>query len=67
MTDWIRCEDRLPEDDKDVLMWGPEIDYDVGHHFEHFDLDIEWIGGEFPYSGSEVSHWMPLPEPPKEA
>ena len=60
---WIPVSERLPERRKDVviiaLRWG---EVDVG-----WCEDGVW-GSEFvdKYEDGEVTHWMPLPEPPKE-
>ena len=60
---WIPVSERLPEKGKDVvitaLRWG---EVDVG-----WCEDGVW-GSEFvnKYECGEVTHWMPLPEPPKE-
>ena len=57
MSEWISVKDRLPEPWTEVLVWR---------------------GSEYPIVSSEVTstglwchffnitHWMPLPEPPKE-
>lgn len=52
---WISVEERLPEEDKTVLTWGKQgvILLDWRH-------DNKWC------CFGEVTHWMPLPEPPKE-
>ena len=55
--DWISVKDRLPEDGQDVLVWD-----DGG--FAYID---ERLCGTWKYGGNYgVTHWMPLPEPPKE-
>ena len=58
---WISVEERLPEEETSVLICG------WGY------VDIGWIidGGwrsEYinDYSADEITHWMPLPEPPDE-
>ena len=74
--DWISVKDRLPRrrreylclcqfgDDPtwrfhNVLMFHPEKDSDNGYvkgpHFSNEGMD-----------GMKVTHWMPLPEPPKD-
>ena len=62
VQEWISVKDRLPESGKDVVLialrWG--------------EVDIGWCengrwGSEFvnEYDDGEVTHWMPLPQPPK--
>jgi hypothetical protein len=51
--EWISVEDRLPEKYQDVLVYR---DYS-------FDIDFVMSEGRFCIDG--VTHWMPLPEPPK--
>ena len=70
--DWIPVTERLPEDDQRVLayygfdrgdgylgmMFVQVLDYfarDPRPHFQHEGAN-----------GMKVTHWMPLPEPPKE-
>ena len=61
MPKWISVEDDIPTDDRDVLAWV----YNEG-------ITIAWFDGytgEWQVYGSyygDVTHWMPLPEPPKE-
>lgn len=61
--DWISVKDRLPDPLVDVLALhvdeitgGPEI------AIEWVDHEKEWI---YQHPGP-VTHWMPLPDPPKE-
>ena len=59
---WISVKDRLPENVKEGLLialrWGA---VDIG-----WCEDGRW-GSEFvdEYADGEVTHWMPLPKPPK--
>ena len=63
--EWISIEERLPEEKVNCLV-----------HYKHVyaDNDGYWAIGVSFYDGCEfriglaykVTHWMPLPEPPKE-
>lgn len=72
MTEWISVKDRLPTDERRVLayygfgkkdgslgsMFMSSSEYyafDPAPHWQHVDI------------GLTVTHWMPLPDPPKEA
>lgn len=65
---WIKCEDRLPEMEENVLMrfnnntavgFILEID-------EHSALWCAYINdGFYEYCNDEPLYWMPLPKPPK--
>ena len=63
VQEWISVDDRLPESGKEsiliALRWG---EVDIG-----WCEDGRW-SSEFvnEYEEGEVTHWMPLPEPPKE-
>jgi len=56
MSEWISVEDRLPEQDVDVLFYwkgdGCQIDC-----IEDADNPLDWA--------YEPTHWMPLPSPPE--
>lgn len=66
---WISVEERLPEDVEYVLCWykdefggewstvGMKVQWGCG-----WDLDIDDGSGR----NLTVTHWMPMPEPPKE-
>ena len=61
MPRWISVEERLPERDKEVLCLfvypeGTSVCQNVYYGSGH------WLG-----EGDHVTHWMPLPELPKEA
>ena len=64
VQEWISVDDRLPEDDSDVLAYLKDGDkgriypanYAKGVWFDCiFDIPVT----------NATTHWMPLPEPPK--
>lgn len=60
---WISCAERLPDVDTDVIcrsnLWGNDIFIGfIGHK------SGAWMDGGIMHIG-EVTHWMPLPQPPK--
>ena len=79
VQEWISVEDRLPRDEQAVLViahgWGGRLVY-VGSH-KRVEAQKSWLTG-ITNKSSEwllwgwsylkepmVTHWMPLPEPPK--
>lgn len=64
---WISVEDRLPEIGKSVLIYYPKWD---GDEIQVAKLDLDGmmfdICGEFNIGTGAITHWMPLPEPPKQ-
>ena len=60
---WIPVTDRLPEKNTSVLVYykhGRNIFWYDGDKFN----DVDQYGCDFPVDS--VTHWMPLPKPPKE-
>lgn len=75
ISGWISVEDRLPETDDPVLVWYCNENGDfyptVGSYSKWFDTDkMYWStdldGNEMVYPPVKITHWMPIPEPPKE-
>lgn len=71
---WISVEERLPENNRPVLCCvsnttGEGRGYVIGS-CEHSEFWFLKIGDDkrfsFPYMRIKTTHWMPLPEPPKE-
>ena len=63
MSEWISVKDRLPDANESVLCY-----FHYGPNFPAVICENEYIGsGMWMADGSKVTHWMPLPEPPKEA
>lgn len=67
---WISCSERMPNDKQYVWCWGKSYGWTECNTFEgYYDWSRnKWWAvtddGEEP--ASKVTHWMPLPEPPKE-
>jgi len=60
MSEWISVEDRLPEKPRLVLVWEGEVEFG---NYQHNRWNV-WTRDDFSVSNL-VTHWMPLPEPPK--
>lgn len=58
---WISVEERVPENDDDVLIIT-EFGISMGYYDIYRDYWVDYTNGD----SNIVTHWMPLPEPPKE-
>lgn len=64
---WISVEERLPEDRQSVLVHRDDGGIFIFEYFTTSPTDECWIDDHLNvYSAYSVTHWMPLPEPPKE-
>lgn len=63
-NDWISVEDRLPELGERVLVWLP---YVATEAYRKGDCWVRHNSNLEDYMGAKVTHWMQLPEPPREA
>lgn len=61
--EWIKCSDRMPRDHEVVLVLDYSQSVNKGYWF---DSEKMWWGSEWMCEEGDVTHWMPLPEPPKE-
>ena len=63
---WIPVAERLPKEYEPVLVYNPSVGH--GQYVMKATLaDDGWMT-EFdfdPHGNPEITHWMPLPEPPK--
>ena len=82
MAEWISVKERLPDEMKDktplsgwsesvrpsedVLIWLKHEKLQVVAWFSHKCDCWTSVDEKTDYLPTEVSHWMPLPEPPKE-
>lgn len=62
MGEWIKCSEQMPMACRDVII----IDTDMVSRVAWFNdrNDAWYVTGVGWFSRDEVTHWMPLPEPP---
>lgn len=71
MSEWISVKDRLPNENECVLVIvsgkpSENITLDGAYELAEYDPVEGWILEMWPEWGSAVvTHWMPLPQPPK--
>ena len=71
---WISVEERLPESESWVVVWYRDKDGDyfptIGQYGEGAFGRMRWMteaeGNDMAFPPEKITHWMPLPEPPKE-
>ena len=61
VNEWISVKDRLPEEWNRVLVYIPHIDVMTFAKLRGGSWYATWDSMKLDH----VSHWMPLPEPPK--
>ena len=64
VQEWVSVEDRLPEKGEEVLVFDTRENW-TGFAWLRPDETWTALGFDFPFDLGEVTHWMPLPEPPK--
>ena len=62
VQDWIPVTERMPDDGETVLTYKNGI-IEVQMYEK---MRNGWLSGNWFWSMATVTHWMPLPEPPKE-
>ena len=60
MSRWIKYDKCAPVEDGYFLVYSPE--YEPPMAVARYDADL---GGWLDYADDEISHWQPLPAPPK--
>ena len=64
VQEWISVTERLPEKGEEVLVFDTRENW-TGFAWLRPDETWTALGFDFPFDLGEVTHWMPLPEPPK--
>ena len=62
---WIPVTERLPDNEQRVLCFMENKDFGTFRVFQWSYIDWQWNDGNEWYDEKDVTHWMPLPEPPK--
>lgn len=72
MSEWIRCDERLPPDCESVLIYTKHmppisacLTYSKNGDAILYHIN-DWDESDQLLYLDEVSHWMPLPEPPND-
>ena len=70
MSNWISVKDKMPESKKGVIIHLTSGFITVGYLTSNTPHERKWqLFGDkvtlFVEDATEVSHWQPLPEPPK--
>lgn len=65
MDEWISVKDKTPNEDDIVLIYSAFADIQLLGAWNNSKQQFEYIDGEcYGMPIREVTHWMPLPEPP---
>ena len=64
VQEWIPVTERLPEKGQEVLVFDTRENW-TGFAWLRPDETWTALGFDFPFDFGEVTHWMPLPQPPK--
>jgi hypothetical protein len=70
MNEWIRVEDRLPDDLEEVMLVDATCEaYFIGIYSNKV-VPPTWesceTGEDIEHGTFKITHWMPLPAPPKD-
>lgn len=67
VQEWISVNDRLPRNYTPVLAYIPSLAQTMQQtvHECHIGADGEWHSSTAPAYREGVTHWMPMPQPPK--
>ena len=65
MSEWISVKDRLPQAKEYVLIYDPNH-RNICKAWYVGDIDV-WFSNEYFPQFTNITHWMPLPKPPKES
>lgn len=66
-NEWISVDDRLPEKEQKVFVFYKALGEENRIHNDVMATNWRTNKGDFiPVAGYKVTHWRPLPEPPKE-
>lgn len=61
MSEWINCDDRLPELGANYMNETVLVFYgEIGSININSMMSDRWL-----VNGDKVTHWMPLPQPPE--
>ena len=65
VNQWISCKDKMPDDGVNVLIYTGNRMISLAW----YDKDMGYFyicDSDYKYNSLDVTHWQPLPEPPKD-
>ena len=65
VQEWISVKDRLPENNQWALCFMKDKSFGTFRVFQWNYIDWQWNDGNEWFDEKDVTHWMPLPRPPK--
>ena len=66
MSDWVLCSERLPEEEREYLIYSPQWGRDVAlFQVKGTYRGFDWNGGCVVDPIDVTTHWTELPEEPK--
>jgi len=72
MSEWISVDDKLPPYGDPVIIFGSGVVQNVTYMLDGWDDTPDWFepfhfdhGDDNKVRWDKITHWMPLPEPPK--
>ena len=65
VQEWISVDDRLPENNQWTLCFMKDKSFGTFRVFQWNYIDWQWNDGNERWKEKDVTHWMPLPQPPK--
>lgn len=66
MAEWISVEERLPEDQRSVLTVNGHGEIRIMGLWSKRGDEWTWVHNNRMMHYNDITHWLPLPEPPKE-
>ena len=65
VQEWISVNDRLPENNQWALCFMKDKSFGTFRVLQWNYVDWRWNDGNEWFDEKDVTHWMPLPRPPK--
>ena len=65
VQEWISVKDRLPENNQWALCFMKDKSFGTFRVLQWNYIDWQWNDGNERWEEKDVTHWMPLPLPPK--
>lgn len=63
---WISVKDRLPDTERDVIVYDPFLGVTAGYYGEQFNRKCRWFLLGIEVSDEpRITHWRELPDPPR--